>query len=78
MLMVRKRSGALTTEYMFIFKSDTALYRIPPCLHLHLVTELLKASGTKKMREKRAVRSFGFTDNISAVNTERGCGKEKE
>lgn len=78
MLMVRKHSGALTTEYKFILMSDTALYRIPLCLHLHVVTKLLKASGTKKKREKIAGRSFGFTDNISAVNTERGCGKEKE
>lgn len=58
--MVRKHSGALTTEYMFILMSDAALYRIPLCLHLHLVTELLKASGTKKntRKESRAVVRF--------------------
>lgn len=72
--MVRKHSGALTTEYMFILISDTALHRIPLCLHLHLVTELLKASGTKKKnknarKDRRAVVRF---------HRQYICGKHRE
>lgn len=64
MLKVRKHSGALTTEYMFILMSDTALYRIPLCLHLHVVTELLKASGTKKKGEKRELRGRSVSQTV--------------